>query len=152
MIRSNPRYKAGIRRFEQGYPEYAPLTREKLAQGIPIEVVIGFSRLAHWIGAGSLQQPWMYLVLVMMEHDFTKYRLLGEDTFRDNKRRERHLRELRRDVRWFYGHFCEGKSPVDIGLAEGYSTETVEKGIKHAREVLRIRKRRGRPPTHHYAG
>ncbi len=148
-INANLRFQAGIHEFGEMYPELVPMSWQKLADRIPLGAVLGFAQLARAIGVGSLREPWFYLILVLMDYDFRQQ--LPDDLKHSARLKFRRPRNLQRDIGWFYKRFCEQKTAVAIADREGYSQETVEKGILRARMLLGITKRRGRPPRSHYA-
>ena len=151
LVRSDPRFAVGLRILQERYPDHMPLTPERLAEGVPFDLVWDLFGLARYLGVGSLPSAAFFIIHLLIGRG-SNHTPISAEVNGTGHAPERQgsaalaspSPKLERSVGWFYARFRHRRSPVAIGYVDGYSSETVERGIAEARKLFKIKNRRGR--------
>ena len=146
LIGEEPVFWIETSRLRKQFPNYFPMTPNVLALGLSDTFVLEVAGLAHRLGLGSLQAPWLWLIRRWLFKDDVPAPHHCESTF-DAARRQR----LELEARWFHEHYGRRRSILSLSSEYYYSPETVKLAIRRIRRILDVHRSDGRPRRHHYA-
>ena len=137
LIRGDTRYTLLRRKLSSRYPAYLPMSRNVLADGVPILMLLDLCEEAHKLGLGALPEPGILLLTFLLDEDNV------DEIELTSREKEAAF--------WFYQRFSRNESIVQIADRDGYSDSTVRQTITRATKLLGVRRGCGRPKKSEYA-